>query len=442
MLIEFSIENFRSIKDKVTFSLVASRSDRSLQDNLILGETALAENKTKKNALGKGTNLLKSAVLYGANASGKTNVLLSLESIIDIIMSSVNNMPGDKIKIQPFKLDRKCLSQPCTFDIDFIHNGIRYNYGASFTSEEVKKEYLYYYPKGLRALIFDRDIKYLDRNVKNPSAFRYGIDSGQQKRISNETNDNVFYLSNSAQRKYEKTSIVVMWLKTQINFLDRVDPPLTIQLIEDNLVSTEEIISMLKKADLAFSRLNIESDAIPYEQLPSEIKNQFAFDEKKPIRKVSMTIFHTGIDEDGKAIEVPFTMDEESGGTLKFFSLLGPWFDTIKSGSILFVDELDSKLHPLLCEYLVKLFNNSELNTKNAQLIFTTHNANLLNPKLKLLRRDQIWFTNKDSVTKSTELYSLLEFKQRKNNDFESAYLKGRYNAIPYIEDLGEENYA
>jgi len=430
MLIEFSIENFRSIKDKVTFSLVASRSDHSLQDNLIPGDTAVQEGgPTKLNALGKGNNLLKSAVIYGANASGKTNVLISLSYIKRIVIESLNNTAGDKIKTEPFKLDSRYSNLPCTFDLDFIHEGIRYNYGASFTSEKVIKEYLYYYPKGSRSQIFVRDIN-------NDPVFNPKVDKGQQNRIAKETNDNVFYLANSSQRNYSKTSNVIMWLKTCLNFLDIIEPPITIQLVESNLVSSEEILLMLKNADLDIFAFKVTTNELSLENIPEELKFLLTIKKDKPLLEKRLNTYHKGIDENGKVIDVEFHIEEESAGTKKLFSLLGPCLDSMKTGSVLIIDELDSRLHPFVCEYLVKLFNHPNINKNNAQLIFATHNTYLLN--LELLRRDQIWFTNKNQTTKSTELYSLLEFKQRTKKKFETPYLDGRYGAIPYIEDMGK----
>lgn len=421
------IENFRSIKEDFSFSMIASKSDHSLERNLIMGNDAInMSNGVTRNSLGKDNNLLRIAAIYGANASGKSNFLSALIYLKYIITSSIKNMPGDKIAFDPFKLDKRCLSKPCKFDIDFISEGIRYNYGASFTDEKIIEEYLYYYPKGSLAKIFER---------KN-GIYNFTINKAKQKRFSEETLENVFYLASSSQRNYDLTIKAFKWFKeivTPVPQQMRKDFVYTLKLVENNTDDKQTIVKVLHNADFGITNFKSKIEEVPYEDLPEKLKTMKYFHEKKDdfFTRVYLKLFHKGTDENGNEIEVPFELEDESDGTKITLSLLGPWIDSLKRGLVLVIDELDCELHPLLCKSLIQMFNDPESNVHNAQLIFTAHNTYLMN--FELLRRDQIWFTEKNSDIGNTEIYSLLEYKQRQGANFEKCYLNGKYGAIPYI---------
>lgn len=427
MLIEFSIENFRSLKENFSFNMIASKSDRFLETNLILGTEAIKmDEDITRNSLGKDTNLLRSAAIYGANASGKSNSLVALSFLRYIITNSVKNMPGDKIAFEPFKLDEKCLSKPCKFDINFISEGIRYNYGASFTDEKVIDEYLYYYPKGSIATIFER---------KDTDKYNFTVDVSKQKRIAEDTIENVFYLTSSSQRNYDKTIKAFKWFKEILTtkVLHGNNLGYTLKLVENNRDVEQKIARILHCADFGISNFESKIEDVLYEDLPDEVKTAKEILGKKGevFKQAEIKLFHKGVDENNNDIQISFELDEESDGTQKMFSLLGPWIDSLNKGLVLIIDELDCELHPLLCELLIKTFNSPEFNRYNAQLIFSAHNTYLMNSEL--LRRDQIWFTEKDIDTGNTDIYSLLEYKQRHGANFEKSYLNGKYGAIPYI---------
>ena len=416
MLIEFSVENFLSIKDKVTLSLLAS-TDKSLDNNLI------------KTDVLKKDSLLRSAVLYGANASGKTNVILALNFLNHLIINSHTNQKGTKIKYSPFKLNRENLSMPSKFEVVFIKNDIKYIYGASMTDEKIVDEYLYYYPKGSRATIFER---------KNTNNYKFTIDKTEQKFLSNRTLENVLYISNSTQLNYPKTSEAFEWFKDNLRTVGPTDHPslidTTVELLNKEKTFKEYVLKALIKADLGISDISASIETISIDDLPTDFPENMKVllsDGKNELKKLDIKTTHKIHNIEGNEINVQFEFNEESDGTQRIFSLIGPWINALINGHILVIDELDTKLHHLLNVFLIKMFNDPSQNKSNAQLVFTTHNTNLLD--LDLFRRDQIWFTEKNPDIGNTDLYSLIEFSPRKDKNIQKGYLAGRYGAIPFI---------
>jgi len=428
MLIEFSVENFRSIKEKVTLSMVAS-SDKSLENNLIESDVL------------KKDKLLRSAVLYGANASGKSNVIMALGFLRNLVMNSHKHQKGDKINCTPFKLDEEYVSNPSKFEVVFIKNDIKYIYGLSVTGEKVVDEYLYYYPGSRRAAIFQRS---------STDKYKFTVDKKQQEFISQRTLDNVLYLSKSTQENYDKTSEVFEWFKDDLGVMGPTDHPalrdFTARLLDSQFKPI--ILKALSEADLGINdvsasiekiKLDDKFDDLPPDA-PQELKDVFQAIKKlddsvgrKEIEKVEIKMLHKVLGKEGKELSIPFNFNEESEGTQRLFSIIGSWIEALVNGSILVVDELDTKLHHKLNVFLIKLFHDPTQNINNAQLIFTTHNTNLLD--LDLFRRDQIWFTEKNQDSGSTELYSLVEFSPRKDENIQKGYIWGRYGAIPFIKE-------
>lgn len=436
MLIELSIENFKSIKESVRFSLLAS-SDKSNNNNLIETDALKKE------------RLLKSAVLFGANAYGKTNFIEAFGVLKQLVLDSSHYVPGTKLNYQPFKLDPNYIDVPTKFEIIFIQNNIEYLYGLSYNSDKVIEEYLYYYPKGRKAKIFHR---------RNSSEFdKFTIDGKIQTSIKHRTSDNVLYLSNSAQQNYTKTREVFMWFKETLNVIGSTENVPERETVD--LSKSEEykqyIINAFLIADLGISDFEVSTRTIQtgeYTQsIPTNISlqnilNALPSPESTPkyiMRHITLengkwylketdikTLHHAKIGN-GEQYEALFDYGEESAGTRKMFSLIGPWIKAFLSGQILVVDELDTHLHPQLTFYLINLFHDVTQNKKNAQLIFSTHNTNLLDQEI--FRRDQIWFTNKNHDTGATCLYSLAEYKPRKDKNIQNGYLLGRYDAIPFI---------
>jgi len=404
MLIEFNIENFRSIKEKATLSMIATKDD-SLDGNLIKGVL-------------KDDALLKSAVIYGANASGKTTVLLALNFLKLLVLNSHNHQKGQGINFTPFKLEKSCLKKPTRFNIIFLKNQIKYDFTVAFNKERIIEETLYYYPNNKKALLFKR--------IKDD--FEFTTDEKDQSFIAKRTLENVLYLSKSTQENYEKVTPVFEWFNKELQFVGPYQPlaseEFTITLLNQDQKLKELILKALLEADIGIERIDAsikQLEKLP-DNIPEHIKPLFA---TGPFRQTEIKTFHKGV-------EFEF-FGEESEGTKRMFSLIGPFIDALLNGKILVIDELDTKLHHVLNLFLIHLFQDSTQNKSNAQLIFTTHNTNLLDQDI--FRRDQIWFTEKNAKDGSTDLYSLTEYSPRKDKDIAKGYLAGKYGALPFIKE-------
>jgi len=413
MLIEFSVKNFRSLKEKQTLSMEAS-SDKSLDYNLI----------DYKDEAEKDYRLLKSSVLYGANASGKSNVMEALVLLKNLVMKSHENQKGDELHQEPYKFDPEFREKPTEFDVVFIEKGIRYNYGLIYDEEKVIEEYLYYYPKGRKSQIFER---------KNTDEYKFNKDKKDQEMIEERTRKNVLYLSSSTQFNYEKTSKAFDWFKETLQGIGPGDHPelteFTLKSLKKDEKFRNKVQKALKTADFGISDVKGQTKTVPFdeiEEMPSEIRP--VGEEDGELKMLDIKTIH-----EMEQVEGSLPLFKESEGTRRFFSLLGPIISSLKNGEVLLIDELDTKLHHLLNKFIIELFHDPEENNNNAQLIFTTHNTNLLDQDL--FRRDQVWFTERDPKTGATDLYSLVEYSPRKDKDIEKGYLVGRYGAIPFIGD-------
>lgn len=413
MLIEFSFENFLSIKDKITLTLLASK-DTSNDHSLI------------KTPSLKPMPLLKTAAVYGANASGKSNVLKAISFFKHFILHSHKMQQGDEIKIVPFKLDENCIAQPSRFEIVFIFAGVRYAYGFSADKQKIHEEYLYHFPKGRQAVIFERN---------DTHRYTFTADKKEQKELSSRTPQNILYLSSATQWNYQKTAIPFEWLRKHLRVVTSHEKMsflgFTAEMLSQNPGMIETVNRYLLEADLGINEIKVSKEAPRQRDTPSagngewrEWRHTFPGTEI-----ITLHTQHVGIDKQGNEKNLFFKFEEESDGTQKFFSLLGPFIDVLKNGYVLFIDELEVSLHPHLTKFPVALFHSPVQNANGAQLIFTTHDTNLLN----LLRRDQVWFTEKNPKNGSTDLYSLMEFSPRKDQNIEKGYLAGRYGAVPFM---------
>ena len=395
MLIQFSVENYLSIKDKVVLSLLASR-DNEHPEHLIVDRSK---------------NYLKSTVIYGANASGKSNVLNAFWFMVNYVLTSHNQQVHKAIERSPFKFDRETPARPSSFEVIFTAEGIRYAYGFSVTDKAVVEEYLYYYPNGRQALIFER---------KDTTDFRFTVDIEEQSTLKERTSANKLYLSVASNWSYSKVIPVLEWFAScQIITKHSVANAYGLeaeQLKDDDY--RRVIASMLRVADFGIQSLQVRDS----EPMPPQSGDIFP----------NVEAVHTVQDTEGNAASYTLNMTEESDGTNSYFKLIGIVKKALDHGTLLVADEMDAHLHPLLTKHLVSLFNSTEFNPNGAQLIFTSHNTNLLD--LDVLRRDQIWFTEKDEQTAATDLFCLYDFSIRKDAKVEKGYLIGRYGAIPFIK--------
>jgi uncharacterized protein len=424
MLLQFSIKNFTAFKDKTTLSLIASNYDKDTREE----ENIFYFDKF-------GLRILKSAVVYGANASGKSKLLDAFATArYFIINSSKDSHKGDEIDVEPFKLSTETANEPSEFEVIFIFNNVLYRYGFEATKERIFSEWLYYKPKTKEIELFYREGKNFETHERSFTKGRTVVKEGLVR-------DNALLISVAAQFN-DKTAIeVIEWFKRSktLSGLDESGyQGYTMGKTEDSLHKSK-ILELLKAADFGIKDIQLQKldiDKLP-KDMPKELRERIikqANEEKAEFVSDVLTT-HKKYNFNKKPVEnVNFSLDDdESSGTKKFFALSGPILDVIENGYTLVVDELDSKLHPNLVCKIVSLFNSKEFNNKNAQLIFNTHDTNLLSSGL--FRRDQIWFTEKNKYGEA-KLYSLADFKSdevKKSEPFEDNYIRGKYGAVPYL---------
>ncbi len=393
MLIEFTVGNYLSFKDKKTLSLEAT----SIKEN---PENVIESGKYK---------LLRSAVIYGANSSGKSNFLKALDRMGSMVLNSAQNSSTSDIDVEPFLLSTETEKQPSYFEILFLIEGIRYRYGFEADNKIIHSEWLFECKVNNEKPLFYRD--------KGSIEVTSGFDEG--KGIEEKTRDNALFLSIVDQFNGATSKKVMKWFSGQGNLSGlnhEKEKGLTFRFLEhENL--KDWIREFLSPLSLGFKDFAVKDGKI--------------------------VTFHNKFDKKGNIIEKHEfdLLKQESAGTNKLYDMAGNLTYGLKLGVLTVIDELDAKLHPLLTVAIVKLFNSPIHNPENAQLIFATHDTNLLN--YGCFRRDQIYFTEKNNF-ESTDLYSLVEYiepngnKVRNDRSFEKDYIKGRYGAIPFVGDFSK----
>ncbi len=417
MIVEFNVSNFRSIFKKQTFSMVASVS-KGLENNICNSD---CDDKLP---------LVRAAVLYGANASGKSNLLSALLLMRKLIISSAKeSQQGEVIPVDGFFFNKKNRNKPCEFEVTFIKDKTRFQYGFSANKKQILEEWLFAYPLGKAQKWFSRvyDSKEGNFNWNFSKFFK-----GNKQRVIELTRDNVLFLSNAVKLNNEQLFPVFEWFQKDLILLDPLHGTgLNNQSSSTMLLKTEEnkkrLLKFMQAADPSIIDINVEKIKPDEEELhfpdsmPKEVRDFFT-KEFANQERARINFIHIG--------NIPIDLREESDGTLRLLAYAGRWIDALDNGRTIVVDELDNSLHPLLVRALIKLICNPETNKKNAQLIFSTHDTSLLDNEL--FRRDQIWFVEKDEIN-STQLHPLLEFSPRKHEAFGKGYLQGRYGALPYI---------
>lgn len=425
MLIEFRVENFLSIQDEQILSMMASK-DNTFFDSHTNGDKKLA--------------LLKSSVIYGANASGKSNIVKALQTMKTIVISSAKKQRGDKLPIIPFLLGDED-NKPTKFEIIFIQNDTKYQYGFILNSEKILEEWLLVFGESNRAQKWFERI-YNEKEEKYNYSFGAKFLGSKQLWAEN-TRDNALFLSVAIQLNNEQLKPVFDFfnLKLQIANSQGWDNGINITINEYEK-NKELINNFFKIADLDIEGVEIKTSDIDENSLPPDIQilpqeiKEKIIKEVKNIRELKnakiledISFMHLSQNNQIKFLN----FKDESDGTQKFFNLIGIWIKSLKRGNILIIDELNTHLHPLMTKFLVNLFHNENLNKSNAQLIFTTHDTSILNQDV--FRRDQIWFCEKQN--KATKLYPLSDFKVRKDKtNLENDYLLGRFGALPYFKEI------
>ena len=416
MLIEFRVENFRSLRDEQALTFEASP----------LGDPSDPRPRTVE---GHAEKLLPGAVIYGANASGKSNVLAALAFMREAVVDSHrrwNAEGGTPRTAFAWGGKRK---EPSTFEATFLLGEIKYQYGFVLGDEVVEEEWLSAWPKNREQVWFER----------TGGSFAFGERlAGPNDAVRSVTRPNALFLSTAAQHGHAQLVRLYTWFRRifPLNLRNRnyqvflgmmrpdvfFSPDDELQMgtpkADAEASSAKRIRELLRAADIGIfdmKKIDVEFDA-----------------GGRTIRQQRVLFQHSAEDDDSW-----LDLDEESDGTKTLFRMAPSIFESLESGGLLLVDELESSLHPLLGLAIVGLFNSPKTNPHDAQILFTTHDTNLLGNTLgePLLRRDQIWFTEKDKDG-ATRLYPLTDYKPRKSENLERGYLQGRYGAIPYLGDL------
>ena len=410
MLLRFSVSNHLSIRDPQELFFVAS----SLKDERAgLIECAAAPNGS----------LLPAVVIYGPNASGKSNLIEAIHTMRWMVLTSqTKGEPGGGVPRHPFKLDPASSQLPSRFDIDFVVDGVRHHYGFKASSTAFEAEWLYAFPKSQRRMLFERE----------GDTFNFGRGlRGQNNSIARLTRPNSLYLSAAAQNSHEQLSKIFGFFRSMLG-LRGVSVPsekASEQLTKQGMDS--RVIDFLKKINTGvfdYRRKEIEfsEEVRAASQEISAVVKRLGGKIEMDVgdKRVTIELAHHGRDGEPVYLE----LERESAGTRRLLIVLDLAYKALDQGRPLCVDEFDASLHTQASEEVLKLFCSPETNPKGAQLIATTHDTNLL--QSPVLRRDQVWFTEKNADG-ATQLYPLTDIRTRKGDNIKRGYLQGRYGAVP-----------
>lgn len=407
MIIEFTVGNFLSFNEKRTISFEAKGGVSELKDNYFT-----SENK----------KLLRSIVLYGANSSGKSNIIKAFEIMKTCVLNSIKLNETDELNYSPFLLSSNSEKESTFFEIIFVFDNQKFRYGFRYNLTEIVNEWLFEgKTKKTEKVLF----------IRTQEGIGISNDFTEGQGLEERTNNNRLFISLVAQLGGKISNRIIQWFSCHINVVSGIEnekyKDVSLEILNENRDSYASSIQIFRDLKLGFNDIEIIE------------KKLFSDKQIKPEKsKLLLNTIHNKYNDKGKIID-KIAWDNvlhESEGTKKIIDLSGLIFDSLEFGKLLIIDELDSKLHPLITIQIIKLFNNPKANPSNAQLLFATHDTNLLSTDI--FRRDQVWFTEKDEV-EQTDLYSLDDFvfpdgtKVRKDANLEKNYIAGRYGAIPYI---------
>jgi AAA15 family ATPase/GTPase len=414
MLLEFRVRNYKSIRDEQVLSLVAS-PDNELADTHVVSTNVKSVPRT-----------LRSAVVYGPNASGKSTLLFALYYMRSVIAESASIIqPGQTYNVQPFKLNPKSAHEPTEFEVTFVMDGVRHQYAFGMTAQRIVSESLLVYRTSKPTQLFSRQLQ------EDGQSYEYEFSSyltGSRKLWQESTRSNALFLSTAAQLNSEHLSPIFRWLVSSIIYLPSgalLNDELTTELLATT-EGRESVRRFLGDADISIA----DVQTVPRKGFRFRSQVDFAAGDMLKATREEAEFQVPLFLHSSKEGEARFELNEESAGTQRLYGLTAPFLDALRDGKILVIDELDSSLHTLLVRRLVSMFHDP--NAGAAQLIFSTHDTSLLDRSL--FRRDQVWFTEKDE-NQATCVYPLSDFSPRKQEAWERGYLAGRYGAVPYFSD-------
>lgn len=430
MLIEFKVENYRSIREEQVLSLVAN-SDKTLPANVF----------SPKLPGIRQTQLLKGAAIYGANASGKSNLIKAISFVRNRVLVFEMGAILDSIieGVEPYRLEPEYQSKPSRFELTFVAEGIRYQYGFAVTTRRVMEEYLIAFPKGKAQRWYQRKF---DPKIND---YKWGGSSSAFKldqRLVERTRPTSLFLPIAATFNNKQIEPVFNWFVWNLRVLrldndsGTWDKYTTGQL--ENPGYKERILSILRQADIGVSDIQITEEQVPgFEYtiqsiVPSTNSTRGRTQMKAHERlKKKISLVHKSANmKEGVALDFH---TEESEGTQRLYRYAGPWMDIIDRDLTVFIDEIEASLHPLLVRELVSTLFSASKEDRGPQVVFTTHSPFLMDTN-NLLRRDQIWFTEK-GLAGETHLYPLTKFHPRQDEAVQKGYMSGRYGGIPFIPE-------
>ena len=410
MLIQFSVTNFRSFKGTETLSLVAGAGDELRATNVAASEGPAYP------------DLLRTAAIYGPNAAGKTNILRAVQVMQGIILGVANAKAP--LLYTPHKFSRASRRQPTEFEIAFVQEGRRFEYGFAYDAERVVDEWLYEADQAKSRKLFERTY----RRQSDDYEWSFGRALTGKKSIwQYSTRPDALFLSTAIQLNNTQLKPVYEWFQRRLVVVVgaiEFNVALTLQLLEQP-DGKERILPFLNAADLGITDFQTEREPAQAMMRPNAILERR---DGGPINEVKVKTYHKAEGDE----RVDLDLDDKSAGTQTLFRSAGAWLNVLKNGEVLLFDEIETSLHTLLTVFLIRRFHSRSSNPRNAQLVFSTHNTALLNQRL--FRRDQIWFAERD-VQSASHLTPLSDFSPRKEENLERAYLNGRYNALPLVDE-------
>jgi uncharacterized protein len=420
VLLQFSVSNYRCFRELQTLKLAASSQDKTLPENLIAKDLPGLSGK----------QWLKGVAIYGANASGKSTIIEALKALATLVTKSASMTdPTDPIpQIEPFALAAEAADRPTAFAVALVAGGTRYEYRVAATRSRIWHESLRAFPGPKPQLWFSRDwnakSSSYDWTPERPTGFE------RDRRLEGDTLANMLFLSKHVASNRTELDPVFRWFKSRITFLDlglrnTIGLAFTQDQVERRTALYEPILELLRHADLGITGARVVESTPPpglidaFAQATPELKRQLRLH-----YQLTPELLHRG--SGPRDVALPWI--SESAGTQRFFALAGPWLDILENGYTVFVDELETSMHPLMVRELLRLLFGAKSNPHGAQIVFTTHNPLLLD--MTLMRRDQVWFTDKDSAGEG-HLYPLTDYAPRNSESLVRGYMSGRYGGVP-----------
>ena len=418
MLIEFSITNYLSFCERQTLSMAASATYRELPEN------------TFSCGLPRLPKLLKSTVIYGPNACGKSNMVRGALFMWDFVLNSAKGQKGDSIDVKPFLLNTRNFQEPSVFEMIFVEDGVRYQYGFSANTERVFHEWLLAYPKGRPQRWFER---YYDAETnKETWNLHKKYLPGNRDVWRDATRPNALFLSTAIQLNSVPLQPVFDWFDKRLRVFRphaEISREFSASLCQDS-EGRLQVLKFLNQADMDIEGIRVESrvvDELGMDDLPEGLRN--ALQKEMGNQEIIEILLERSTSDTGTPVLLPW--ESESRGTQKLFAMAWPWINILSEGRVLFMDEMDTSLHHHLVRFLFGMVHDVNVNKSNAQLISTTHDTALMNNAH--FRRDQFWMVEK-SADRCSELYPISDFDVERGEPLQRRYLEGQFGAIPALK--------